>query len=65
MGQKFFYSLKTEFANHKMFETRAKANEMIFEYIEVFYDRQRMHLSNNYSSPAENEEEMLQMEIAA
>ncbi len=49
----------------KMFKTRAKANEMIFEYIEVFYNRQRMHSSNNYLSPIEFEEKMLRIEMVA
>ena len=48
-----------------MFETRAIANEMIFEYIEVFYNRQRMHSSNNYLSPVDYEEKMLLKEIGA
>lgn len=65
VAESFFHSLKTEFTNHEMFETRAKANEMIFEYIEVFYNRQRMHSSNNYLSPVEYEEKMLRMEIGA
>ena len=59
------YSLKTEFTNHEMFQTKAKANEMIFEYIEVFYNRQRMHSSNNYLPPVEFEEKMLLMEMVA
>ena len=65
VAESFFHSLKTEFTNHEMFETRAKANEMIFEYIEVFYNRERMHSSNNYLSPVEYEEKMLRMELAA
>jgi len=65
VAESFFHSLKTEFTNHEMFETRAKANEMIFEYIEVFYNRERMHSSNNYLSPLEFEENMLQNEMAA
>ena len=65
VAESFFHSLKTEFTNHEMFETRAKANEMIFEYIEVFYNRQRMHSSNNYLSPVEYEEKMLLKEIGA
>lgn len=65
VAESFFHSLKTEFTNHEMFETRAKANEMIFEYIEVFYNRQRMHSSNNYLSPVEYEEKMLLKEMAA
>jgi len=65
VAESFFHSLKTEFTNHEMFETRAKANEMIFEYIEVFYNRERMHSSNNYLSPVEYEEKMLLKEIGA
>jgi len=65
VAESFFHSLKTEFTNHEMFETRAKANEMIFEYIEVFYNRERMHSSNNYLSPVEYEEKMLRMGIGA
>ena len=65
VAESFFHSLKTEFTNHEIFETMAKANEMIFEYIEVFYNRQRMHSSNNYLSPLEYEEKMLRIEIGA
>ena len=65
VAESFFHSLKTEFTNHEIFETRAKANEMIFEYIEVFYNRERMHSSNNYLSPIEYEEKMLLKEIGA
>jgi len=65
VAESFFHSLKTEFTNHEIFETRAKANEMIFEYIEVFYNRERMHSSNNYLSPVEYEEKMLLKEIGA
>ena len=45
VDESFFHSLKTEFTNHEIFETRAKANEVIFEYIEVFYNQERMHSS--------------------
>ena len=65
VAESFFHSLKTEFTNHEMFKTRAQANEMIFEYIEIFYNRQRMHSSNNYLSPVEYEEKMLLKEIGA
>jgi len=65
VAESFFHSLKTEFTNHEIFKTRAQANEMIFEYIEVFYNRQRMHSSNNYLSPIEYEEKMLRMGIGA
>lgn len=65
VAESFFHSLKTKFTNHEIFETRAQANQKIFEYIEVFYNRQRMHSSNNYLSPVDYEEKMLPMEIAA
>ena len=63
VAESFFHSLKTELTNHEEFETKAQANEKIFEYIEVFYNRQRMHSSNNYLSPVEFEAKMLLMEI--
>jgi transposase InsO family protein len=59
VAESFFHSLKTELTNHEEFETKAQANEKIFEYIEIFYNRQRMHSSNNYLSPVEFEEKML------
>ena len=65
VSESFFHSLKTELTHHEIFQTRAQANQMIFEYIEVFYNRQRMHSSNNYLSPVEFEEKMLRMEMAA
>ena len=65
VAESFFHSLKTELTNHEEFETKAQANEKIFEYIEVFYNRQRMHSSNNYLSPVEFEEKMLLKEIGA
>lgn len=59
VAESFFHFLKTECTNHEIFYTKAQANETIFEYIEIFYNRQRMHSSNNYLSPVEFEEKML------
>jgi len=56
---------KTELVYHEIYETKAQANQSIFEYIEVFYNRQRMHSTNNNLSPVEFEEFMLQNEMAA
>ncbi len=41
------------------FETRSQAYQAIFEYIEVFYNRQRLHSSNNYMSPVDFENQLL------
>lgn len=62
VSESFFHSLKTELTHHVKFQTRAQANEAIFEYIEIFYNRQRLHSSNNYMSPVEYETLMLQNE---
>jgi transposase InsO family protein len=42
MKESFFATLKTEYAS-RPFATRAEARTAIFEYIEVFYNRQRLH----------------------
>jgi len=65
VAESFFHSLKTELIYNEIFETRAQANQAIFEYIEVFYNRQRMHSANGNLSPVEFEEKMLQTETAA
>ena len=65
VSESFFHTLKTELTHHENFQTKAEANEKIFEYIEIFYNRQRLHSSNNYMSPVEFEEKMLQKEIVA
>jgi transposase InsO family protein len=63
--ESFFHTLKTELVYHELYETKAQANQSIFEYIEVYYNRQRMHSSNQNLSPVEFENMMLQTETAA
>jgi transposase InsO family protein len=66
VAESFFHTLKTELIYHENFETKAQANQAIFEYIEVYYNRQRMHSANGNLSPVEFEEKMmLQLETAA
>ena len=65
VSESFFHSLKTEMVNHRNFQTKAEANEAIFEYIEVFYNRQRLHSTNDYMSPVDYEANMLQSEMVA
>jgi putative transposase len=52
----FFASLKTELMDGKAFPTREIAQAAIFEYMEVFYNRQRLHSSIGYMPPEEYEE---------
>ncbi len=53
--ESFFATLKTELVRHRNYVTRGEAKSDIFEYIEVFYNRQRLHQSLDYSSPANYE----------
>ncbi len=65
VAESFFHTLKTELTHHEIYETKSKANQSIFEYIEVYYNKQRMHSANNNYSPVEFEELMLQNEMVA
>ena len=51
----FFHSLKTELVYFENYHTREQATQSIFDYIEVFYNRIRTHLSLGYCSPVEFE----------
>ncbi|MDD1611159.1 MAG: IS3 family transposase [Methylococcaceae bacterium] len=55
VSESFFHTLKTECVNHENYSTREAARKSIFDYIEVFYNRQRLHSSNGYLSPVEFE----------
>lgn len=49
----FFSTLKKELIYLTKFETKEQARKAIFEYIEIFYNRQRLHSSLGYLSPIE------------
>jgi putative transposase len=52
VAESFFHSLKVELIHHVKFTTREEAKKTIFEYIEVFYNRKRLHSANDYMAPA-------------
>jgi transposase InsO family protein len=54
--ESFFSSLKIELMDGKAFESRAAAQAAIFEYMEVFYNRERLHSTLGYMTPVEYEE---------
>ena len=56
VAESFFHTLKTGQVNHKQYQTRKEAQQDIFEYIEVFYNCQRLHSTNDYWSPVDYEE---------
>lgn len=55
----FFHTLKTELIFWEHFETREQARQTIFHYIEVWYNRQRLHSSLGYCTPVEYEQQFL------
>lgn len=54
-AESFFSSLKNELTHHEQFATIDEARRKLFDYIEVFYNRQRKHQALGYRSPVEFE----------
>jgi len=54
--ERFFRSLKDEQTNRRWYETREDLRRDVFDYIEVFYNRERLHSTLGYLSPATFEE---------
>ena len=55
VAESFFHTLKTELIHHCQFKNREEATQAIFDYIEVFYNRVRIHSANDYLSPVDYE----------
>lgn len=55
VAESFFGSLKAELIGEKRFASRLQARLEIFEYIEVFYNRTRLHSTLGYMSPEQFE----------
>jgi transposase InsO family protein len=56
--QSFFGTLKTECVDQQSSQSRAQARQSILEYLEAFYNRQRLHSSLGYVSPVTYEQQM-------
>ena len=56
MAESFVSTLKAELVSRGRFPTRQGAKTMIFEYLEGFYNRRRLHSSLGYKSPIDFEE---------
>jgi transposase InsO family protein len=55
VSESFFATLKKELVHHDKYRTRDEARASIFEYIESYYNRERMHSTLDYMSPVEFE----------
>jgi len=53
--ESFFANLKNELTFHCDFRSRQEARSAIFDYIEIFYNRQRPHQTLNYTAPVDYE----------
>lgn len=56
--ESFWGKLKAELVHHERFATRDEARVAVFDYIEVFYNRQRLHSSLGYVSPQRFEDSL-------
>lgn len=55
VAESFFHTLKTEHINFEKYESREQAKMSIFDYIEIFYNRKRLHSTLGYKTPVEFE----------
>jgi transposase InsO family protein len=58
VAESFFGILKTELVHNEKYQTREQARLSVFDYIETFYNRRRLHSYLNYLSPEEFEKSM-------
>lgn len=55
VAESFFGTLKTQLIHHRKFQSVLEAEQALFEYIEVYYNRWRKHSTNGYKPPAQYE----------
>jgi transposase InsO family protein len=53
--ESFFSTLKTELLHRQNWQSQAEVRLAIFDYVEAFYNRRRLHSALNYQSPADFE----------
>ena len=53
--ESFYSTLKTEALHRETYATRAQARAAVFDYIETFYNRRRLHSALGYQSPVDFE----------
>jgi len=56
VAESFFATLKLELVYPDFFRTREQADIQLFEYIEIFYNRQRLHSAISYAVPVQFEQ---------
>jgi transposase InsO family protein len=64
VAESFFASLKLELIDRRSWATRTQVRRAVFDYIEVFFNRRRLHSSLDYLTPAEYEAKIHQHKAA-
>jgi len=59
VAESFFATLKNELVHRRRWRSVLELRTALFEYIEVFYNRRRLHSSLDYRTPAAVEQEYL------
>ena len=57
VAESFFHSIKAQMIHHCKFQDIKEAEQALFNYIEVYYNRRRRHSTNGYKAPAQYEME--------
>lgn len=57
VAESFFKILKSELIYHRKFKNQAQAKIEVFEFIEIWYNRQRIHASLGYKTPIQMQNE--------
>jgi len=65
VAESFFATLKAELVHRQVWTTRDAAARAVFEWIEVFYNRQRIHSTLGYRTPDAYEREVIRLSGAA
>lgn len=55
VAESFFKTLKRELINDRGYKSRDEARQEVFKYIELYYNRQRLHSKNGYMAPCDLE----------
>lgn len=65
VAESFFKTLKSECVYGHKFENQKVAATTIFDFIEIWYNRERLHSSLGYRTPAQMEQLLIQQSVAA
>ncbi len=65
VAESFFKTLKTELVYQNKFQNKEDAALAVFEYIEIWYNRQRLHSALGYMSPQDYGDFLNKQNIAA